>query len=82
MCTFTLIDGFELIDRRPIGDRPPSGSHFDPSAGSSLPGGWSAYLKKMLKIRSELAFGPRLYLEPILIGVELLEHLIELLSLI
>ena len=82
---FTLIDGFELIDktRHRLEQTTFRISFSDPFSRQLLTRRVVSRPKEMLKLRSELAFVLRLYLEPILIGREIgLEHSIELLNLI
>lgn len=79
---FSLIDGFELVDRRRHGlDQTTFRVVFsDPYSRQLLARRVVSRPKAMLKMRSELAFLLRLYLEPILMSRG--DHSIELLNLI
>ncbi len=82
---FSLIDGFDLVDRRRQGlDQTTFRVLFsDPYSRQLLARRVVTRPKEMLKMRSELAFLLRLYLEPILISRGMgREHSIELLNLI
>jgi hypothetical protein len=82
---FTLIDGFELIDktRHRLEQTMFRISFSDTFSRQLLARRVVSQPKEMLKLRSELAFVLRLYLEPILIGRGVgREHSIELLNLI
>jgi hypothetical protein len=82
---FTLIDGFELIDktRHRLEQTTFRISFSDPFSRQLLARRVVSRPKEMLKLRSELAFVLRLYLEPILIGRGIRrDHSIELLNLI
>jgi len=82
---FTLIDGFELIDktRHRLEQTTFRASFSDPFSRQLLARRVVSRPKEMLKLRSELAFVLRLYLEPILIGRGIgQDHSIELLNLI
>jgi len=82
---FTLIDGFELIDktRHRLEQTTFRVSFSDPFSRQLLARRVVSRPKEILKIRSELAFVLRLYLEPILIGRGIgRDHSIELLNLI
>ena len=82
---FTLIDGFELIDktRHRLEQTTFRASFSDLFSRQLLARRVVSRPKEMLKLRSELAFVLRLYLEPILIGRGIgQDHSIELLNLI
>ncbi len=82
---FTLIDGFELIDktRHRLEQTTFRISFSDPFSRQLLTRRVVSRPKEILKIRSELAFMIRLYLEPILIARGMgRNHSIELLNLI
>jgi hypothetical protein len=82
---FTLIDGFELIEktRHRLEQTTFRISFSDPFSRQLLARRVVSRPKEMLKLRSELAFVLRLYLEPILIGRGIRrDHSIELLNLI
>jgi len=82
---FSLIDGFDLVDRRHHGlDQTTFRVLFsDPYSRQLLARRVVTRPKDTLKMRSELAFLLRLYIEPILIGRGIgREHSIELLNLI
>ena len=82
---FTLIDGFELIDktRHRLEQTTFRVPFSDPFSRQLLARRVVSRPKEMLKLRSELAFVLRLYLEPILIGRGIgRDHSIELLNLI
>jgi hypothetical protein len=83
---FTLIDGFELIEktRHRLEQTTFRISFSDPFSRQLLARRVVSRPKEMLKIRGELAFVLRLYLEPILIGRGIggRDHSIELLNLI
>jgi hypothetical protein len=82
---FSLIDGFDLVDRTRHGLEQTTFRVLfsDPYSRQLLARRVVTRPKEMLKMRSELAFLLRLYLEPILIGRGVgREHSIELLNLI
>jgi hypothetical protein len=82
---FSLIDGFDLVDRRRHGLEQTTFRVLfsDPYSRQLLARRVVTRPKEMLKMRSELAFLLRLYLEPILIGRGPgRDHSIELLNLI
>ena len=82
---FSLIDGFDLVDRRRHGLEQTTFRVLfsDPYSRQLLARRVVTRPKEMLKMRGELAFLLRLYLEPILIGRGVgREHSIELLNLI
>jgi hypothetical protein len=82
---FTLIDGFDLIDktRNRLEETTFRVSFSDPYSRQLLARRVVSRPKDLLKMRSELAFVLRLYLEPILISRGIgREHSIELLNLI
>jgi hypothetical protein len=82
---FSLIDGFDLVDRSRHGLEQTTFRVLfsDPYSRQLLARRVVSRPKEMLKMRSELAFLLRLYLEPILMGRGAGgEHAIELLNLI
>lgn len=82
---FTLIDGIELVDktRHRMEQTTFRMSFSDPYSRQLVARRVVSRPKDLLKVRSELAFVVRLYLEPILLGRGIgREHSIELLNLI